>query len=83
VNVEGQSSIGIVLDLAESIATTPRQIPANPSLGGCSGGPVFRVVDFNGIERLELAAIIYQYSQTSETMLAHPLNTLVQDGTFA
>jgi hypothetical protein len=82
VNVEGDRSIGMVLDIAESVATSVRRIPANADLGGCSGGPVFRVVDSGAIERLELAAIIYQYSRTSETMLAHPLNSLTEDGGF-
>lgn len=82
VSVEGDATIGIVLNLNESIATTPERIPAHASLGGCSGGPVFRVVESNGIERLELAAIIDQCSSVSETVLARPLTGLADDGTF-
>lgn len=82
VNVEGDTNIGIVLDLNESIATTVDRIPAGASLGGCSGGPVFRVLESNGIERLELAAIIDQCASASETLLARPLTTLTSDGMF-
>ena len=81
-NVEGDATVGIVLNLDESIATTPDRIPSYPNLGGCSRGPVFRIVDSNRIERLELAAIIYQCSQVSETVLARPLNTLAENGAF-
>jgi hypothetical protein len=82
VSVEGNATIGIVLNLDESIATTPERIPAHVNLGGSSGGPVFRVIESNGIERLELAAIIDQCSQASETVLARPLSALAEDGTF-
>lgn len=82
VTVEGDATVGIVLNLGESIATTPERIPAHANLGGSSGGPVFRVVESSGIERLELAAIIDQCSQVSETVLARPLNSLAPDGTF-
>jgi len=82
-NVEGDATVGIVLNLDDSIATTPDRIPSHPNLGGCSGGPVFRIVDSNRIERLELAAIIDQCSQESEMVLARPLNTLAENGTFA
>jgi hypothetical protein len=82
VNVEGDATIGIVLNLDESIATTPERIPAHANLGGCSGGPVFRIVESNGIERLELAAIIDQCSSVSETVLARPLSILAADGAF-
>jgi hypothetical protein len=82
VNVEGDATIGIVLNLDESIATTPERIPAHANLGGSSGGPVFRIIESNGIERLELAAIIDQCSSVSETVLARPLSVLAADGTF-
>jgi hypothetical protein len=82
VNVEGDANIGIVLDLNESIATTRDRIPAGANLGGCSGGPVFRVIESNRLERLELAAIIDQCSSSSETLLARPLQALADDGTF-
>ena len=82
VTVEGDATIGLVLNLDESIATTPERIPAHANLGGSSGGPVFRIVESNGIERLELAAIIDQCSSVSETILARPLSVLVPDGTF-
>jgi len=82
VSVEGDVTVGIVLNLNESIALTRERIPAHANLGGCSGGPVFRVVETNGIERLELAAIIDQCSSVSETVLARPLSLLADDGTF-
>lgn len=50
----------MVLDISNSIATSPTRIPVDADLGGWSGGPVFRVVEENLLERLELTAIIYE-----------------------
>jgi hypothetical protein len=75
-------NVGMVLQLETSASISRERIPPNADLGGMSGGPVFRIVDKNGIERLELAAIIYEYSPVNEIALAHPLVDLSQDGTF-
>jgi hypothetical protein len=83
VQSSSRNNIGIVLDIARSIATSPLpRIPPNADLGGWSGGPVFRVIEEGSIERLELAAIIYEYSPVNEITLAHPLSDLAEDGTF-
>jgi hypothetical protein len=76
------SHVGMVLEIERSESISPSRIPPNADLGGWSGGPVFRVVDSNGIERLELAAIIYEYSAPSEIAFAHPLSSLAPDGNF-
>ncbi|SRR6266498_1494413 len=75
-------NVGMVLEIERSESISPSRIPPNADLGGWSGGPVFRVVDSNGIERLELAAIIYEYSALSEIAFAHPLSSLAEDGHF-
>ncbi|MCI0390959.1 MAG: serine protease [Acidobacteria bacterium] len=75
-------NVGMVLEIERSESISPSRIPPNADLGGWSGGPVFRVVDSNGIERLELAAIIYEYSAFSEIAFAHPLSSLAEDGHF-
>ena len=83
VQSSSRKTIGIVLDIARSIVTSPLpRIPANADLGGWSGGPVFRIIDEGRIERLELAAIIYEYSPINEITLAHPLLDLAKDGNF-
>ena len=78
-----ENSVGMVLDLERSESFSPRRVPPHAELGGCSGGPVFRIVDSNGIEHLELAAIIYECSSDYEIMRAHTLKSLAEDGTFA
>jgi hypothetical protein len=75
-------NVGMVLEIAKSKSFSSSRVPPNADLGGWSGGPVFSVIDSNGIERLELAAIIYEYSPTSEIALAHPLSKLEEDGNF-
>ena len=42
-----------------------------------------RVVESSGVERLELAAIIFEYSNEYEIMRAHPLKDLAPDSTFS
>ena len=74
--------VGMVLEIATAKSLSSSRIPPNADLGGWSGGPVFRMVDENNIERLELAAIIYEYSPTFEIAFAHPLSSLAEDGSF-
>ncbi len=38
--------------------------------------------DSDGIERLKLSAIIYEYSASYEIAFAHPLSSFAQDGSF-
>lgn len=73
---------GMVLEIATSKSLSSSRVPPHADLGGWSGGPVFIVVDTNGIERLELAAIIYEYSSAYEIAFAHPLSQLAEDGSF-
>jgi hypothetical protein len=75
-------NVAMVLEIATSKSLTSSRVPPHADLGGWSGGPVFTVVDSNGIERLELSAIIYEYSATSEIAFAHPLSQLTEDGNF-
>lgn len=76
-------NISMVINLEESIAVGKRRLEQGADLGGWSGGPVFRLVDRNGIERLELSAVIYEYSSNMGIVFAHPLIDLTPDGTFA
>lgn len=84
-NVQSTSdrNVGMVLQIDRSISVSPIRIPSHADLGGWSGGPVFRVVESGLIERLELSAIIYQYSESTEIALAHPLTSLQPDGSFS
>lgn len=75
-------NVGMVLEIERSESISSSRIPPNADLGGWSGGPVFRVIDSNGIEHIELAAIIYEYSALSEIAFAHPLSSLAEDGNF-
>jgi hypothetical protein len=75
-------NIGMMLEIERSESFSSSRIHPNADLGGWSGGPVFRVVDSNGIERLELSAIIYEYSASYEIAFAHPLSSLDEDGNF-
>ncbi len=76
------NNIGMVLDIENSVATSPTRIPRDADLGGWSGGAVFRIVEENLLERLELTAIIYEYTDTYGIALARPLTSLLPDGTF-
>jgi hypothetical protein len=76
------NQVGMVLKIETSKSFSPTRVLPHPDLGGWSGGPVFTVVDSNGIERLELSAIIYEYSQAYEIAFAHPLSDLAEDGTL-
>jgi hypothetical protein len=75
-------NIAMVLEIERSESFSSNRIPPNVDLGGWSGGPVFRLVDSDGIERLELCAIIYEYSPSFEIAFAHPLGSLDDDGNF-
>jgi hypothetical protein len=82
VQSSSEQNVGMVLQISTSNSLSSKRIPANADLGGWSGGPIFRVIDSKNIERLELAAIIYEYSQINEIALGHPLGSLAEDGTF-
>lgn len=75
-------NIAMVLEIERSESFSSSRIPPNANLCGWSGGPVFRLVDSNSIERPELSAIIYEYSESWEIAFAHPLSSLAEDGTF-
>lgn len=75
-------NIGMVIDPTNSISIGKVKLETGADLGGWSGGPVFRVVEQNKIERLELCGIIYEYSTETGIVLAHPLTDLNPDGTF-
>ena len=76
------TNVGMVINVDHSISVGSKTLPAGADLGGWSGGPVFRVVEENKIERLELAAIIYEYSSSTGIVFSHPLTDLKPDGTF-
>jgi hypothetical protein len=82
VQSSSDKNFGMVLEISRSISISPTPITADIDLGGWSRGPVFRIADESGIERLELSAIIYEYSAINEIALAHPLIDLMPNGTF-
>jgi hypothetical protein len=75
-------NISMVMNLEESISVGQRRLEQGVGLGGWSGGPLFRLVDENLIEHLELSAIIYEYSANTGIVFAHPITDLNPDGTF-
>jgi hypothetical protein len=81
VQSSSSKNVGMVLEISRSISVCPTAITNDIDLGGWSG-PVFRVADESGIERLELSVIIYEYSPINEIALAHPLTDLLPDGSF-
>lgn len=82
VQSSSSKNLGMVLEISRSISVGRIPITKDIDLGGWSGGPVFRIAEESGIERLELSAIIYEYSAINEIALAHPLTDLLSDGTF-
>jgi hypothetical protein len=77
-----ETKIGMVVNLQESISVGRRRLEQGVDLGGWSGGPLFRLVDRDRLERIELSAIIYEYSATLGIAFAHPLTDLNPDGSF-
>jgi hypothetical protein len=77
-----RNNVGMALDIANSVATSPTRIPFDGDLGGMSGGPTFRVLEESLLERIELTSIIYEYLNVFGIALAHPLTSLAPDGTF-
>lgn len=53
---------------------------ANHSLGGMSGGPVFKYVPPSPIERIELVGFIYEFQPTYGLMFARPANYIDKHG---
>ena len=78
-----ERNTGLCLQIANCLPGSEGTVSAGADLGGWSGGTVFRVVQHNRIERLELTGIIYEYSSTSEIVLAHPLTCVEPNGEFA
>lgn len=52
----------------------------NPNLGGQSGGPVFRIVEGDPIDRLEVAGFIYEYNENLDVMFAKHAHRIGPDG---
>jgi len=79
-------NLGFSLNIAESLCAGEERIPAHADLGGCSGGPLFRLTetpDAGGIHAgFELVGLIYEYSAEWELLLANPLTGLTSNGHF-
>lgn len=72
-------NVNAALRIADSLTADTARVPAHVDLGGWSGGPVFRILG-DVIERLELTAVIYEYTPVSEIVLAHCLSCIASDG---
>lgn len=77
-----EKNIGMVIERESSVSIGEVVLPDKADLGGWSGGPVFRIVEQNLLETLELCGVIYEYSAETGIVLAHPLTDLNPDGTF-
>jgi hypothetical protein len=82
VQTVSERNVGLLIDPNNSISLGKVKLQSGADLGGWSGGPVFRVIQENSIERLQVSAIIYEYSTDTGIVLAHPLTDLKADGTF-
>jgi hypothetical protein len=54
----------------------------NRTLGGMSGGPLFRHIA-GPIEHLEIVGVIYQHQESYGLLLARPIQSIMPDGTLA
>ena len=79
-----QRHMGLVLNIKQSICVGADRVRSNANLGGCSGGPVFRIVDEAAkggqIVRFELVGIVYEYSSRLQLLFAHHLGAIQSDG---
>jgi len=78
---DSSRSIAIALNLATATPTGRDRLKPGSSLGGASGGPVFRYVSAP-IERLELAGFIFECMQAEEIILARHAASVAADGTI-
>jgi len=72
---------GMVLDLANSVPTTSKVMPPQVDLGGCSGGPAFRLVE-SPFAYLELVGVVYEGLSELEILRGHPLSLIDEHGHF-
>jgi hypothetical protein len=52
----------------------------NARLGGMSGGGVYRVIEANPIDRVELVGFIYEHSETFDLMFARHAGFIATNG---
>lgn len=74
-------NVKLHIDLANFHRPLGGGSPGNVELGGMSGGPVFRLITAP-IERLELAAFIYESQPSLSLVYARPSHYIAEDGSI-
>jgi hypothetical protein len=81
-----ERNLGLALNIKDSMSASGAPLAEHADLGGCSGGPMFRLTETPVAEgmrvRYELVGIIYEYSPEFELLLCHPLTSLDAEGRF-
>jgi hypothetical protein len=82
-----ETNIGFALNISASLSAGPERLPEDADLGGCSGGPVFRLTETpeydGGLDvKFELVGTIYEYNPGFGILFAHGLTSLRGDGRF-
>ncbi len=80
-NINGPE-FGMNLGISEAESLTGDRLPPGVDLGGISGGGVFRVIEDGLIARLQILGIVIGGWAPYELVLAHPLTSINDDGTF-
>jgi len=87
VQASPDSKLGFALNIKTSLCAGNDRIPDNADLGGCSGGPVFRLTEEavgNGLRAtFELVGVVSEYASAYELLIAHPVTDLNPDGGLA
>lgn len=74
--------LGIATFTSTSVPWGDRALPKGTNLGGMSGGPIFRLIEYP-FSRLELVGIIHDYQPSYELIRARPLSVVRADGSIS
>ena len=77
-----QDKMGLYLDLANLHWPFHEGEKINARLGGMSGGGVYRVIEANPVDRVEIVGFIYEHSQTFDLLFARHAKFVAADGTI-
>jgi hypothetical protein len=72
--------LGLYLDLANLHWPFHEGENINARLGGMSGGGVYRVIEAQPVDRIELVGFIYEHSETFDLMFARHARFVAADG---
>jgi hypothetical protein len=73
---------GMGLRIADSVPAGPDSGSSIVDIGGWSGGAVFRVLEQEGVAKLELAGVVSEHGAGKGLIVVLPLSSITPDGTF-